>query len=58
MDNKITVYVVLEFDRTDYPSTTKYITVFRTEDEAQAYVEEYKKEYNRLSELYYIKEII
>lgn len=52
------VYIVFVFDRNNYPSTTEYVDIFSTENKAKKYVEEHKKEYNYLQELYYEKKTV
>ena len=47
------VYIVFLFNRTNHPSTTEYITVFGTKEKAEKYIENNKKNYSNLEELYF-----
>lgn len=52
------VYIVFCFDKSNYPSTTEYITIFSSEKKAQKYIELNTKHYNRYQELYYEVKIV
>lgn len=47
------VFVILVFNKETYPSTTEYVTVKATREEAEDYVNKHKKEYGWLQELYF-----
>lgn len=53
----MTIYVVLLFNKENYPSTTEYKAIFKTRKEASRYIYYMNEDLTSFQELY-IKEVI